>query len=144
VLKPQGLVDLYTKGGVGVSSSLLVYDYDFGWAGLRRHFEHRGAYTGQDILRNLIADALLRSLPLFLKSALSLRLYPANLSQLSPRQQAFRAVINILPTSVAKGAFSSISRPVFHGERWTGPIDEFKFLLHFDARILRITLQKVV
>jgi len=38
---PQGLVDLYTKGGgVGVSSSLLVYDYDLGWAGLRRHFEH--------------------------------------------------------------------------------------------------------
>ena len=61
MLKPLEELSIYTKGGaVGVYSGLLVLvpDYDFGCVILSGNTLGT-AYTGQDILRNLIADASL-------------------------------------------------------------------------------------
>jgi len=82
----------------------------------------------------------------------SVRLYPTNLLQTSPRQQAFRAVFELLPTRVDDGGVFSVCGSwggvdaVYYGDV---AIDEFLF--HFDEygravsvepRFLRVILQK--
>lgn len=83
--------------------------------------------------------------------SVSMRLYPTNLVQTSPRQQAFRAVFELLPTRVDRSVFSVCGSwggvdGVFYGDI---AIDEFLF--HFDEqgravsiepRFLRVILQK--
>ena len=86
-------------------------------------------------------------------NGLSVRLYPTNLVQTSPRQQAFRAVFEVLPTKERSGVFSSCTSWGGVDAVLYGNVALDEFLFHFDQygravsvepRFLRVTLQKEV
>jgi len=86
-------------------------------------------------------------------NSLTIRLYPTNLVQTSPRQQAFRSMVELLPKTVAKSFFPACSSWGGVDSAIYGNIGLDEFLFHFDEhgravsvepRALRVTLQKVL
>lgn len=85
------------------------------------------------------------------QNSLSVRLYPTNLLQMSPKEQAFRAVVKLLPPPAIKGVLSDCSSwggvdSIMYGnvglDDFVFHFDEYRRAVGLEPRTLRVTLQK--
>jgi hypothetical protein len=130
------------KATNGVNSSITIATDGYPGLGVQRWISN-----GYNIFESYVSAFGLTS-----ANNLTIRLYPTNLLKTSPRQQAFRSMIEILPTTVAQksffpacGSWGGVDAPMY------GSVGLDEFLFHFDEygrvvsvepRAFRVTMQK--
>lgn len=131
------------KATNGVNSSITIATDGYPGLGVQRWISN-----GSDIF-----ESYLTSFGLTSANTLAIRLYPTNLMGTSPKQQAFRSMVDALPETVPKGFFPACGSWGGVDSAMYGIVGLDEFLFHFDEngravsvepRALRATLQKVL
>jgi hypothetical protein len=131
------------KATNGLNSSITIVTDEFPGLGVQHWISN-----GTDLFDVYLDSVGLTSA----RNTVSVRLYPTNLLQISPRQLAFRAVFEVLPNEARKGAFSACGSwggvdGVMYGnvavDEFVFQFDEYGKAVSVEPKTLRITLQKI-
>ena len=127
----------------GLNSSIVIVTDEFPGLGIQRWISNGTDLFDVYLSLNGFTSA---------QRSISARLYPTNLLQTSPKQQAFRAVLEILPLSTTiKGTFApcvswgSVDSILYGNiaiDEFLFQFDEYGYAVSIEPRALRVTLQK--